>query len=169
MKNIKKTLARYNKAADEINPLKAEIEEFCIQVIKAFNEFGPEDKKVAHSGDDEIDVDRIEYTTFTLDIGEKVTISFFTESGWGRKNYHSDEEFGSYTFNLDILEFANQPNGFENYFSSHFGLAEKLYNVYGESAGWHIYGAGDLPFWTDLPDQLKDHWRAVASSTLKQD
>ncbi len=165
MKNIQETLARYNKVAAEINPLKAEIKEFCFQAVDAFTEFGPEDKNSCHSGD-ETDFDRIDYTIFTLDIGTKVIISFFTEPGWGRKNYHHDEMFGSYTFNLDILEFANQPNGFENYFSSQFGLAEKLYNAYGYSANWKNFSGGDMPQWLVLPDKIKDHWRAVAYSTL---
>ena len=87
----------------------------------------------------------------------------------GRKDYHHDEEIGSYTFNLDILEFANQPNGFENYFSSQFGLAEKLYNAYGDSAEWKNYFGSDMPKWSVLPEKIKDHWRAVAYSTLKLD
>lgn len=162
IKDIAIELSIIDKRRSELNQ---KIETFCVSVLKALIEFGPDDKSAFLNGDEFDDV-LVDWTSFYLRFDDKVRIEFHTPEGYHCRNYYDNELIGIYSFNLDILEFANQPNGFENYFSSQFGLAEKLYNAYGYSADWKNFSGGDMPQWLVLPDKIKDHWRAVAYSTL---
>lgn len=44
----------------------------------------------------------------------------------------------------------------------HGTLAERLYEAYGEDAGWRNYQGFRMPSWDELPSETRDHWTAVA-------
>lgn len=160
--NIKDIVQELSAVIKKESELSKKVKAFCVSVLKAFYKFGPADKSKFLVGD-EFDEDRLDYTGFCLKFDNSLKIEFYTEEGWQGKSYWQGELIGTYSFDMKILEFSDNP---EIYFQSEFGLGEELYKVYGDSAGWKNFSGNDMPDWSELPEEIKTHWRAVAIAKL---
>lgn len=51
--------------------------------------------------------------------------------------------------------------------SSGGGLAEELFNAYGDEVGWRAYNGEQMKRWPELPDKVKDGWHAAAAKAAE--